>query len=314
MVAPDGRIMGAVTIERDITGRKRAEDEFKKAQAELLKVSRRVSMADMASSVLHNVGNVLNSVNISATVVSDHLKSSEIVNVARVAAMIREHAADLGAFITRDPRGHRLPDYLSQLAEQLADERATLLKEMGLVLKNVEHIKQILALQQSYARLAGVSEIVKVTDLVEDALLMNAGALARHAVKIIREYQPRVPEITVERHKVLQILVNLISNAKYACDGTGDKERSITLRVSSSDGRVRVDVIDNGVGIPAENLSKIFTRGFTTRKDGHGFGLHNGLQITRELGGSLTTHSDGLGTGATFTLELPLRQPVPPAE
>jgi len=165
-------------------------------------------------------------------------------------------------------------------------------------------------MHQNYARLSGVSETVKVTDLIEDALRMNIGALARHEVQVLREYEPNLPEITVEKHKVLQILVNLIRNAKYACDDTERVDKRLTLHVSNSNNRVRIEVIDNGVGIPAENLSKIFTHGFTTRKGGHGFGLHSGLRTAAELHGSLVAHSDGPGKGATFTLELPLRPPA----
>jgi signal transduction histidine kinase len=90
------------------------------------------------------------------------------------------------------------------------------------------------------------------------------------------------------------------------CDG-----KQVTLRVASGEGRVRVSVIDNGVGIPAENLTRIFNQGFTTRKDGHGFGLHSGALAARELGGSLHVHSDGAGQGASFTLELPLAGAAP---
>jgi signal transduction histidine kinase len=251
---------------------------------------------------------VLNSVNISASLVSDHLRNSKTVNVARAADLMREHADDLGDFLTHDPKGQQLPGYLTQLAEHLAVEQTSLLNEIQSLQKNIEHIKDIVAMQQSYAKVAGVTEAVKVADLVEDALRMNAGALVRHDVQLIREYDPRVPEIIVEKHKVLQILVNLVRNAKYACDESGQEEKRMIVRVSNGDDRVRVTVIDNGVGIPAENLTKIFNHGFTTRKGGHGFGLHSGALAARELGGSLTAQSDGTNKGAMFTLELPLSQ------
>jgi signal transduction histidine kinase len=302
-------------VRQELEEHKQAEAELKQAHGELLKVSRRAGMADVASGVLHNVGNVLNSVNISAGLISDHLKNSKTGSVTRIAALLRDHAADLGEFITRDSKGRQLPVYLGQLGEHLTDEQAVVLKELELLTKNIEHIKEIVALQQNYARLSGVSETVSVTSLMEDALLMNFGALARQAVKIVREYEPKLPEITVEKHKVLQILVNLIGNAKYACNGSDGKNGSdskeccITLRVSNSNNRVCIAVIDNGAGIPAENLPKIFTHGFTTRPTGHGFGLHSGLLTAQELGGTLTVQSNGPGKGATFTLEVPLRPP-----
>jgi signal transduction histidine kinase len=150
-----------------------------------------------------------------------------------------------------------------------------------------------------------VTETVNLTDLVEDALRMNAGGMTRHEVKVVREYE-EVRPITVDKHKVLQILVNLIRNAKYACDDSGRKDKQLTLRVSNGGDQARIAVIDNGVGIPAENLTRIFNHGFTTRKDGHGFGLHSGALAAKEMGGSLSVHSDGTGRGAVFTLEVPL--------
>ncbi|PYM11721.1 MAG: hypothetical protein DME18_13240, partial [Verrucomicrobia bacterium] len=184
--------------------------------------------------------------------------------------------------------------------------QSALLKELDLLKKNIEHIKEIVAMQQSYAKVSGVTEVVKVTDLVEDSLRMNAGALTRHEVRVIREFDPHLPEITVEKHKVLQILVNLVRNAKYACEESGRKDRLLTVKVTNGDDRVRIAVIDNGVGIPAENLTRIFSHGFTTRRDGHGFGLHSGALAAKEMGGALRVHSDGVGQGASFTLELPV--------
>ena len=173
--------------------------------------------------------------------------------------------------------------------------------------RNIEHIKQIVATQQSYARVSGVAETVKLAELIEDALGMHAAAYQRHAVQVIREFAD-VPEITVDRHKVLQILVNLLHNAKYACETARTSERKITVRIAASGpNHVKIHVGDNGMGIAPENLTRIFSHGFTTRKNGHGFGLHSGAIAAKEMGGSLKAHSAGVGKGATFTLELPIQ-------
>jgi signal transduction histidine kinase len=273
---------------------------------QLLEASRRAGMAEVATGVLHNVGNVLTSVNVSSTIVANTLHKSKAANLAKVVALLREHESDLGTFMTADPKGKQLPGYLAQLAEHLAGEQAGALKELVQLQKNIEHIRDIVTMQQSYAKVSGVTETVNVSDLVEDALRMNASALARHDVQTIRELAG-VPPITVEKHKVLQILVNLIHNAKYACDESGRSDKRLTVRVTEAEGRVRISVRDNGVGIPPENLTRIFSHGFTTRKDGHGFGLHSGALAAREMGGTLSVHSEGLGHGATFTVELPLQ-------
>jgi len=103
-----------------------------------------------------------------------------------------------------------------------------------------------------------------------------------------------------------QILVNLVRNAKHACVESGRATKRLTVRVAADEGLVKVAVTDDGIGIPAENLTRIFNHGFTTRKHGHGFGLHSGALAAKEMGGSLTVESAGVGQGATFTLELPL--------
>ena len=302
----DDKVIGTQGISLDITQRKQAEASLEQAHRELVTASRQAGMAEVATSVLHNVGNVLNSVNVAASTISDKLKESKIASIARLAALLRNHAHDLGDFLTRDPNGQKIPAYLEDLAQFLTTEQALLLRETELVKKHIEHIKDIVTMQQSYAKVAGVTEIVKVADLVEDAVRMNAGALARHDVNLIRDFAD-APKIIVDKHKVLQILVNLIRNAKYACEDSTAPEKRLTIRIRTADEKVTIRVIDNGVGIPAENLNRIFNHGFTTRKTGHGFGLHSGALAAKEMGGQLSVQSDGTGKGATFTLELPLQ-------
>jgi signal transduction histidine kinase len=167
------------------------------------------------------------------------------------------------------------------------------------------------AMQQSYARRGGITDTLDIRALVEDSLRMNEGAFSRHGVSLVRDFQ-EVPLITVDKHKVLQILVNVIRNAKYACDESKGAEKRVTVRVRAADGMVLLSVIDTGVGIAQENLERIFNHGFTTRKDGHGFGLHSSALAAKELGGMLRAESAGPGQGATFTLTLPLSSPEPP--
>jgi PAS domain S-box-containing protein len=304
-----GEIVGTFGISKDITVIKEGEARLEAAHKELLQASRRAGMAEVASSVLHNVGNVLNSVNVSATLVAENLRKSKSTNLARVVALLQEHSADLGTFITLDPKGKQLPGYLAQLSDHLGAEQEAIIKEMHLLRNNIEHIKDIVTMQQSHAKVSGVVGVVKVTDLVEDALRMNGGSPTRHEVQIVREYGSYPPEITVDKHKVLQILVNLIRNAKYACDECDRSDKRLTLRLNNRNDQVRIEVTDNGVGISPENLTRIFAHGFTTKKDGHGFGLHSAALAAKEMGGSLRVHSDGAGRGATFTLELPCNPP-----
>ncbi|HXR06248.1 MAG TPA: HAMP domain-containing sensor histidine kinase, partial [Candidatus Acidoferrum sp.] len=288
------------------TAVKEAEAKLAEMHGQLVEASRVAGMAEVATSILHNVGNVLNSVNVSCSVVSDKIRDSRIASIAKLAALLKENEADLSGFLG-SPKGRQLPAYLSELATHLAGEREEMLRELQALASNIEHIKEIVAAQQSYARTAGVVESVHLADLVNDALDMHKGAMGRHSVKVIREYS-EAPPIMVDKHKVLQILINVLHNAKYAVDEGRPPEKRVTVRVEKNGGdTVRVSVVDNGIGIAPENLSRIFEHGFTTRKGGHGFGLHSGALTARELGGTLTAHSEGLGKGARFVLELPMQ-------
>jgi PAS domain S-box-containing protein len=307
LVGPAGQALGAVAVVQDITERRLAEQELEHVHKQLLVASRQAGMAEVATNVLHNVGNVLNSVNVSASLVAERIAKSKCTRLAQVAALLTEHAGELASFLA-GAQGTHLPGYLSELAGALLRERDSTVAELEALRSNVEHIKEIVAMQQSYARRGGIIETLDVRALVEDSLRMNEGAFSRHGVTIIRDYED-VPPIQVDKHKVLQILVNVIRNAKYACQ---EAEKRVTVRIRATNAAVLVAVIDTGVGIPRENLERIFSHGFTTRPDGHGFGLHSSALAAKALGGSLRAESAGPGQGATFTLALPLASPEAP--
>lgn len=299
-----GKVIGSQAIQFDVTQHKLAEAKLLAVHRQLLEASRQAGMAEVATNVLHNVGNVLNSVNISASLLSQRLRQSRIEYVAKAATLLSQPPQQLARFLTEDSKGKSLPGYLGQLAEALTQEKSDMENEVDSLVKNIEHIKNIVAMQQSLAKPGGVVEEVEPKELVEDAVQINVAALERYGIRLIRDYQP-APRIMVDRHKVLQILVNLVSNAGNALDNTVS-DKTLVLSVSAPDPEhVRIQVRDNGAGIAAENLCRVFSQGFTTRKNGHGFGLHSGANAAKELGGSLWAESGGLGKGATFTLELP---------
>jgi len=305
----DGRIIGTFGLSKDITELKRAESQLESAHQRLVETSRLAGMAEVASDVLHNVGNVLNSVNVSCSLTIDRVKAFKIAGLSKTATLIEENRNHLGEFFTKDQRGLQIPGYLATLAQHFGQEQSSLLQELEQLLKHIEHIKQIVAMQQSYAKVAGVIETINPTQLVDDAVHINGAALTRHDVQVRCDFQP-VPLIQTEKHRVLQILVNLIRNAKYALDEAKRPDKLLTIKLGKNGGdHVKIEVIDNGVGIPPENLTRIFGHGFTTRRNGHGFGLHSSAIAINELGGSLTAHSDGVGKGATFTLLLPEKPP-----
>lgn len=289
-----------------LTSRVRLERELDESNRRAVESSRRAGMAEIATGVLHNVGNVLNSVNVAATLVHDRLKQSKVSALGKVVQLLSEHEPRLAVFLTEDPKGRQLPEFIKALYEHLQEEQSLILKELSAMTTNVGHIKEIIAMQQTYAKVSGVVEVLSPARLVADALAIRAPSFAHHQVEVARDFDD-TPPVAVDKHKVLQILVNLLGNAKHAvCANPGGK-RLITVRIRNQEGGfVSIAVEDTGIGIEAENLIRIFQYGFTTKTEGHGFGLHSSANAARAMGGSLIATSDGPQCGATFTLSLPV--------
>jgi PAS domain S-box-containing protein len=302
-----GRVKGVTIFARDITLRKQAERRLGEMHRTLMDVSRQAGMAEIATGVLHNVGNTLNSVNISTGLVIDQLRKSRLPGLARATALLRERSSDLTSFLTREPQGQKLPAYLSALSDQLQEEHAAMLQEMRALRDSVDHIKSIVSMQQRHARAAGTVEQLSVPTLVDEALRLHATSFERLGIHIECDYAD-VPPIPVDRHRLLQILVNLLNNARQALTASDVQNKRLTIHVhpASERGLLLLQVTDNGIGITQENLTRVFTQGFTTKKEGHGFGLHISALAAEEMKGRLTCASPGPGQGATFTLELPL--------
>lgn len=301
----EGEIIGSIGITYDVTEQQKLALDLEKTRRDLMDASRLAGMAEVATGVLHNVGNVLTSLNVSASVIATALRYSKADSLGKLAELLKQHEADIGAFVSEDPKGRRVPEFIESLASHMREQRERLLNEITGLQQNIDHIKEIITMQQSYATTMGVVEALDPVALTEDSLRMNAGALIRHSVSVLREFHP-TPKIRAEKAKVLQILVNLIRNAKYALDDGGAADKIMTVRVRPGEpGRVSITVADNGIGISPENMPRIFQHGFTTRTTGHGFGLHSARRAAAEMEGTLTVHSAGLGAGASFTLDLP---------
>jgi PAS domain S-box-containing protein len=294
-----------IVIALDITERRAVEAERDSAQRQLVKASRIAGMAEIATGVLHNVGNILNSVNVSATLIQEKVSMSRTANVGKVAELLHQNEGQLGTFFESDSKGRMLPGYLKNLAQTLCDDETAVLEEIRTLTTNIAHIKEIVQMQQSYAKVSGATESLCVSELLDEALKVESDGLERHEIAVVRDYG-ELPLILTERHRLMQIIVNLISNAKNAMVEADLPEKQLTISTDVSDGHVCIACSDTGMGIAAENLAKIFTHGFTTRKAGHGFGLHSSALAAKELGGTLTVDSSGVGKGATFTVRIPV--------
>jgi two-component system, NtrC family, sensor kinase len=301
----DGTIIGTFGVSKDVTEMMKTQRALDDANRQLIEATRQAGMAEVATGVLHNVGNVLTTMNVTANLLADRFRDSKVTSIFKVCALLRENANDLPGFFAKDPRAGKLVTFLDNLASALDRERSETMGELANLLKSLDHVKDVIWMQQSYASVAGVVEPLQLSEALEDALKLSNTALMRHSVTVERQFS-QTPAARCERHKVLQILVNLISNAKKAMDSKEPSTRRLVVRTENTlDGFVRILVIDNGIGIPKENLTKVFSHGFTTRKDGHGFGLHSSAIAAKQMGGSLLANSEGAGQGATFILTLP---------
>lgn len=307
---------------RDVTERERAQEELRKANENLeLKVQLRTEelndlnskigeiarssgMAEVASGVLHNVGNVLNSVNISTSLLRSQVSNSKINNLEKLVGMIKDHEDDLCDYLKNDEKGKYIIPFLSGLSDKLIQDKNNQMLELDSLSDNIEHIKNIVTMQQSHTGGMGVIENIKASMIMDDAISINLASMGEHGIEIIRVYDEG-PEISVDKHKLMQVLVNLVSNAGHAL-ASKKEDKVITVGIQKDKDSVLFYVEDNGIGIDESDIARVFEFGFKKRKGGHGYGLHHSAIMAKELGGKIQVMSDGLGKGAQFKLSIPI--------
>jgi len=281
--------------------------ELKELNDKIGDIARSAGMAEVASGVLHNVGNVLNSVNVSASVLRDKIRKTKADSLSRVVEMLEANEGDLAEFIGNDERGKQVPRFLSLLSSQLATEKEELYKELDELSNNIDHIKNVISMQQSYAGSYGVREKIKLSDLAEDSLRINMQGIDRHGIKVVKDYG-NSPLIYVDKHKALQVIINLISNARHALVDSAGEDKILNIIIREEDDVASIEVKDTGVGIAEEDIRHLFEYGFKKRRNGHGYGLHHSALVANELGGRISVNSEGLGKGASFKLIIPVEE------
>lgn len=301
----DGRPEKFLSIRTLIDERKKAEEERERLSNELAESSRQAGMAEVATGVLHNVGNVLNSVNVSANILSEQVRSSRLDSLVKAAEIIST-TDSLADFFADDPRAKTFPKFLTAASDALVRDRKQMLDELSALTGNIAHVKEIVGMQQSLAKAGGLIQKVSIVETVDDAVKIVESTAASLVAEVSRVYQFDAV-MHLDKHKVLQILINLITNAKQAVESMSLADRSVEIRIEADANEVvQITIEDNGIGIESESLCRLFHHGFTTKKDGHGFGLHSSAIAAKQLGGALHAFSDGPGCGASFVLELPL--------
>lgn len=297
---------------KDISERHAQAEMQKRLHKQQVDAAHEAGKSEIAKSVLHNIGNVLTSLNVSVKLHVEKLAGSRGANLGKAARMLKEHEADLADFIQMHPQGRRLPGYLITLSDHLAEESRQLYLDAMSMMQHIEHMKDVISLQQVHGRASQVDAAVDLASLIEQSLALEGDVLRDREIQIERHFAD-MPPLMLPKNLMLQVLVNLVSNARHAVSAAGVKERRILLYITQPQpGSVMIAVQDTGCGISRPNLLRIFTHGFTTRKDGNGFGLHHAALLVEEMGGTLKAQSDGEGLGASFLLEFPARF-APPA-
>jgi PAS domain S-box-containing protein len=300
-----GQFQGLVCVAQDITARKQMEEEKLELHEQLLDTSRQLGMAEVASDVLHNVGNALNSINVSIGVVTDLLKNSMVGDVGRISQLFHKHREDLGNYFSSNPKGKQIPAYLEKLAGQLVEEQRVAMAELARLRENAQNAQQCVAVQQDLAKPSGITETISVIELVEEALALNRELLENSQIDVSREFQ-EIPQLMVDKHQVLEVMVDVIRNACQAMASVSTKQLIVRAKlIPGPPDSVCLEVQDSGVGIASDDLIKIFGQGYNTKNGGRGMSLHSGALMAKNLGGALRAHSEGIGHGATFSLELP---------
>lgn len=270
--------------------------------------ARQLGMAEISASVLHNVGNVLNSVNVSAEAIAEKNSTSQLTGLKKICNLLNEHQHDLGEFVTRDPRGVKTLDFLNRLASYWHEEQQWMQNEVDSLIKNIQLIKATISTQQNLSKTMGMEQIVSIDELLDEALLISS-LDSKKEITIEKHYE-KTNAILIDKVKFLQILVNLMCNAKDSLIESTNQHKYLVIKVSViKDNKILIEISENGIGILPENINKIFNYGFTTKQSGHGFGLHTSALAINELGGEIHVKSEGLGKGATFSLYIPYKRP-----
>lgn len=269
--------------------------------------ARQLGVAEISANILHNVGNVLNSVSVSTHSLFEKNNLSKLKGLENLSTLLNEHKSDLPEFIKNDPRGQKVLDYITNLAAYQREEQLATTKEINSLINNIGLIKDIISTQQELSKTDTIEDIVDINELLDETILIT-GLNLKKEIQINKQYD-KISPVYIDKVKIVQVLVNLIRNAKEAVLESKKPDKEITLKSLVDKNKIYIEVLDNGIGILPKNINKIFNYGFTTKPKGHGFGLHATALSINELGGEIRVKSEGYEKGTMFTIELPYKKP-----
>ncbi|MCP4601326.1 MAG: PAS domain S-box protein [Proteobacteria bacterium] len=291
-----GKLLKIIAIDSDIT-------DLKKAEQKAISHAHKAGMADVAINTIHNVGNILNSVKTSIGMLPSKIMMSSITNFKLANKLLKENIDRMEDFICNDVKGMKLMQFYLEIEDKIDEERSEIEQEIKRVENRIKTIENVIDAQRGYTK--DVEILVEEADLAEiiqDAITMNSDFIEKNNIKIEKEMTD-IPAIPLQKMKVIQIIMSLITNAKEAMKETPSDNKIIKMYIEELEDSIQLRVIDTGCGIPLENISKIFRHGFTTKKKRQGFGLHNSANNMTEMGGKMWAESKGEGQGATLVLK-----------
>jgi signal transduction histidine kinase len=296
-----GSCVAGITL--DVTERVSAERREQGLQQKLRESSHQAGMAEVATVVLHSVGNVLNSLGIANETIRRDLNALRLEQLEQATALIQANRATLASYLTDDARGRHLPDYMPALSAEISSKVQAVQAELDTIDTLLEHLRNIVSAQKMRAQIGGHRELVNLQELLEAALAAQEFELSH--ILVLRDYED-LPLVTTDRHKVLLILVNLLENARDAVLASVTQPGRIAVHLGREGDHALISIEDSGIGMSADVLSRLWRFGFTTKPNGRGFDLHNSANAAREIGATISAHSDGPHQGARFVLRLPL--------
>jgi len=255
-----------------------------------------------STGILHNIANIMNSVNVTTHSIENLMSVSVVNDLLMANKMLEARFDELDDFIKNDPKGKKLMQYYVSMSESFENFQKKLQIHINRLLDKIGLIEGIINEQQSFIGVRSSLEEIDLVPIVDDVLKMYQTLIDRFGIKVIRNADDSVVALG-QRTKLFHVLTNIIKNGIESMEDTSDGDKVLSVAVYRESENVFIRVSDSGPGISAGNLESIFAYGFTTKKNGHGFGLHSCANYMTEMKGRIwAEHGEG-GRGAVFVMQ-----------
>ena len=302
----DGELNGGVIIFRDVTDRVKTEEALAQAFAQ--------GRLEIVDTILHNIGNAINSVSVGIETIHHQLTNDKLTpRLTALAKALEQNQENFSDYIQNDPQGQKVLPFILTLAADFNIVQQQWEQTVERIRNRTSHIVDIIRTQNSYHRASTTRKDINLRAAILDAIRILQDSIDKRQIQIAVDCDNAPKEIRIQESQFHQVLVNLIKNAVEAIDelaqsgeGNNNEAPRIEIRSHIQDDFLSIDITDNGIGIEAENLQRIFSAGFTSKEHGSGLGLHSSANFVISSGGEIQACSNGKGSGATIRIILRL--------